>query len=153
MDELDTAILELLEADARLPSSELARRLSVPEATVRRRVRLLRARGVLRIVALLAPEAIPGRVEVLIGLRVDLSQLDAAAHALARRRELRFVYIATGEFDLLAEGAFASHAALHAFLLEQVGSLSGVRDARTFVILRTLKFGQTVHAASAVAES
>jgi DNA-binding Lrp family transcriptional regulator len=151
MDELDTRIVMQLEADARIPSSELARRLAVPEATVRRRVRLLRARGVLRMVALLAPDAIPGRVEVCIGLKVDLRHLDGAAQALARHRELRFVYIAAGEFDLLVEGAFASHAALHAFLTEQIGALNGVRDARACVILRTLKFGQPVHGAVDVA--
>src|SRR5579883_2585570 len=45
LDELDQGIMKLLLNDARLPSSQIARELGVPEATVRYRVRRLKSRG------------------------------------------------------------------------------------------------------------
>ncbi len=80
-------------------------------------------------------------VDAVIGLRVDLSELDATAAALAAHRELRYVGISTGEFDILLEGVFASQQDLRRFLTECIGRLRGVRDSRTFVVLHAVKYG------------
>jgi Lrp/AsnC family transcriptional regulator for asnA, asnC and gidA len=142
LDDLDRAIADLLSVDGRMSSSDLARRVGAPEPTVRRRVRRLLAKGVVRVIAVLDPAQTPDRVDALIGLKVDLSEVNSAASVLARRDELRYVGISTGEFDILAEGVFASHQALRVFLTECIGSLPGVRDSRTFVILHTVKYGR-----------
>jgi Lrp/AsnC family transcriptional regulator, regulator for asnA, asnC and gidA len=141
LDDLDRAIADLLGADGRMSSSELARRMGVPEPTVRRRVRHLLSTGSLRVVALLDPAQTPDRVDALLGLKVDLSEVNRASEELARRPELRYVGISTGEFDILAEGVFASQQALRVFLTDCIGALRGVRDSRTFIILHTLKYG------------
>ncbi len=124
-----------------MSSSEVARRVGVPEPTARRRVRHLLERGVVRVLAILDPAQTPDRVDALIGLKVDLSEVNRTSAELARRTELRYVGISTGEFDILAEGVFASQQALREFLTDCVGSLPGVRDTRTFVILHTVKYG------------
>jgi Lrp/AsnC family transcriptional regulator for asnA, asnC and gidA len=142
LDELDRAIAELLGSDGRMSSAELAQRLGAPEPTVRRRVRRLLKSGALRVVAVLDPAQTPDRVDALIGLKVDLSEVNRTSAELARQSELRYVGISTGEFDILAEGVFASQQALHLFLTECIGALPGVRDSRTFVILHTVKYGR-----------
>src|SRR4051794_1570709 len=48
VDELDSAIVALLQADARQTNRELARRLGVAPSTCLQRVRGLQARGVIR---------------------------------------------------------------------------------------------------------
>jgi len=141
LDDLDRAIADLLANDGRMSSSELARRVGAPEPTVRRRVRRLLTQGIIRVIALVDPARTPDRVDALIGLKVDLSEANRASAKLAERVELRNVGISTGEFDILAEGVFASHQALHVFLTDGIGSLPGVRDRRTFVILHTVKNG------------
>jgi Lrp/AsnC family transcriptional regulator for asnA, asnC and gidA len=141
LDELDRAIAELLGTDGRMSSSDLARRLGAPEPTVRRRVRRLLLDGVIRVMAVLDPAQMPDRVDALIGLKVDLSEVNRVSAELARRSELRYVGVSAGEFDILAEGVFASQQALHRFLTDCVGGLGGVRDTRTFVILHTVKYG------------
>ena len=142
LDDLDRALTDLLSADGRMSSSELARRVGAPEPTVRRRVRRLLARGIIRVIALVDPAQTPDRVDALIGLKVDLSAVNGASAELAKRGELRYVGISTGEFDILAEGVFASQQALHTFLTNCIGSLPGVRDSRTFIILHTVKYGR-----------
>jgi Lrp/AsnC family transcriptional regulator, regulator for asnA, asnC and gidA len=139
--DLDRAIADLLGIDGRMSSSELARRVRAPEPTVRRRVRRLLAQGLIRVIAVVDPAQTPDRVDALIGLKVDLSALEHVSAELAKRGELRYVGISTGEFDILAEGVFASQQALRAFLTECIGRLPGVRDSRTFVILHTVKYG------------
>ena len=67
--------------------------------------------------------------------------MNGVSAELAKRGELRYVGISTGEFDILAEGVFASQQALHTFLTNCIGSLPGVRDSRTFIILHTVKYG------------
>jgi DNA-binding Lrp family transcriptional regulator len=96
---------------------------------------------VIRVMAVLDPAQMPDRVDALIGLKVDLSEVNRVSAELARRGELRYVGVSAGEFDILAEGVFASQQALHRFLTDCVGGLGGVRDTRTFVILHTVKYG------------
>ncbi len=48
LDALDRGILRILQEDGRISYSEMARRLGVPESTVRLRVRKLKGRGVIR---------------------------------------------------------------------------------------------------------
>jgi Lrp/AsnC family transcriptional regulator, regulator for asnA, asnC and gidA len=141
LDDLDRAIAELLGVDGRMSSAELAQRLAAPEPTIRRRVRRLLQTGVVRVMAIVDPAHTPDRVDALIGLKVDLSEVNRVSAELARRSELRYVGISTGEFDILAEGVFASQQALHRFLTDCIGGLGGVRDTRTFVILHTVKYG------------
>jgi Lrp/AsnC family transcriptional regulator, regulator for asnA, asnC and gidA len=141
MDDVDRAIAELLGVDGRMSSAVLARRLGQPEPTIRRRVQRLLAAGAIRVVAVVDPALTPDRVDALIGLKVDLSEVNHASAELAKRPELRYVGVSTGEFDILVEGVFASQQALHLFLTDCIGALAGVRDSRTFVILHTVKYG------------
>jgi Lrp/AsnC family transcriptional regulator for asnA, asnC and gidA len=141
LDALDRAIAELLGIDGRMSSAELAQRLATPEPTIRRRVRRLLQTGVVRVMAVVDPAHTPDRVDALIGLKVDLSEVNRVSAELAKRNELRYVGISTGEFDILAEGVFASQQALHRFLTDCIGGFGGVRDTRTFVILHTVKYG------------
>lgn len=144
LDEMDRRIADLLSIDGRMSSSDLARRLGAPEPTVRRRLRRLLADGGLRVLAVLDPARTPDRVDALIGLKVELSEINRVSSALAARAELRYVGISTGEFDILAEGVFMSQRALHLFLTDCIGALAGIRDTRTFVILHTVKYGRTL---------
>jgi Lrp/AsnC family transcriptional regulator for asnA, asnC and gidA len=142
LDDLDRAIADALSIDGRMSSSVLARRLQAPEPTIRRRLRRLLTEGGLRVLAVLDPARTPDRVDALIGMKVELSEINRVSAELAARPELRYVGISTGEFDILAEGVFASQQALRLFLTDTVGTLGGVRDSRTFVILHTVKYGR-----------
>jgi Lrp/AsnC family transcriptional regulator for asnA, asnC and gidA len=138
LDDLDRTMAALLSVDGRASSADIARRLGAPEPTIRRRLRRLLADGSLRVIAVLDPARTPDHVDAWIGLKVDLSELDHVSNELAGRHEVRYVGISTGEFDILVAGVFASHQALRVFLTECIGSLPGVRDSRTFVVLHTV---------------
>ena len=58
LDEIDLALLEILQKDAHFTSDELARQLHVSSATVRRRTSKLIREGVMRIVALTDPRKV-----------------------------------------------------------------------------------------------
>lgn len=141
LDALDLAIIDLLGGDGRLPTRELGRRLGVNEATVRRRLKRLLDKNYIRVMALLDPARAPDRIDAIIGLKVELAEVDRVAEAMAALREIRYIGISTGEFDIIAEGVFASQQALHAFLTTCVGPLRGVRDSHTFLMLHVVKYG------------
>ncbi len=56
LDALDRGILRILQEDGRMSYSEMARRLGVPESTIRLRVKKLKERGVIRKFAALMSE-------------------------------------------------------------------------------------------------
>jgi Lrp/AsnC family transcriptional regulator, regulator for asnA, asnC and gidA len=103
IDDLDRKLLQLLQIDAKLSCAEISRKLSVPEATVRFRVKRLMERGVIRnFSALLDPTKVGFNVSGAILFKIDSSHLEEASNRLASFSETRYLFQSTGEYDLVA---------------------------------------------------
>ncbi|MDI7276832.1 MAG: response regulator [Anaerolineae bacterium] len=139
LDETDLRIIRLLQTDGRMSNVDIARTLGMSEATVRKRVDRLIAEKAVRVVALPDLGAIGCTLVVLITLRVDLSQIESIARALADLPEVRWVSHATGEYDLAVEAAFGSDEQLLQFLTTQLAAIPGIRNVSTAHVLRTIK--------------
>src|SRR5262249_48097436 len=74
-DILDRQIITLLRSDGRRSNREIARRLDVPEATVRYRVRRLTESGVLKISASVDPEHLGYGLTAVISVELEPTQL------------------------------------------------------------------------------
>jgi DNA-binding Lrp family transcriptional regulator len=135
LDDLDRRLLALLQADARAPAAELARRLAVARTTVLARLARLEKQGVIvgYTVRLAAQEGQRG-VEAYVGISTEPRAGALVTQRLASLPELRQLCSVSGEFDYLALLHADSPARLDA-LLDEIGAFEGVRKTTTSVVL------------------
>jgi DNA-binding Lrp family transcriptional regulator len=133
MDELDSAIVQELQRDARQTNRDLARHLGIAPSTCLERVRLLRARGVIRgYHAEIDPAALNRRVEAFISTRLrplKREVIDSFKAALIKLPEVMAVYVVAGDEDFLVHVTAQDLDHLHAFLIDR---LSQRREVLTF---------------------
>lgn len=139
LDTLDRGILQLLHRNGRMPYSVIARELDSNEATVRKRVERLLRDGVVEIVGVSNPYRLGLETHVLIGMEVELSRLDAVAEQLAAMEEFSYVACASGTYDIVCVGVFASDAELYQFLTGKLAAIEGIRKTHTSHLLRLMR--------------
>ena len=131
LDAIDTQIIRILQEDGRASNVEIARRVGVSEATVRKRLDRLLSDGVVHITAMPDPARIGLSTVTFIAMDVDLSQLDRIANRLAGLNEVRTIYYTTGEIDLVLEAWFSSSDELFRFLTHRIASIPGIHRTAT----------------------
>ena len=139
IDDLDRQIIRALEEDGRRPFREIARALSVSEATVRSRFHRLSETGVVRIVAFAEPAATSRERMALLFVRVDPEHHDAVAAAIAARPQVSYVSTVLGDCDLFAQVIVRDDEELWSFVQRDVRSLPGVRETRCTLELHVHK--------------
>ena len=142
VDRTDRAILRLLQRDASLSNVALAAKVHLsPPACLRRVERLKRLGFIDGVVARLNPQAVGAGMLVMIGVVLDRSTPESFAafeKAAARISGCMECHVVTGEFDyfmLIRTQDSESFNRLHA---EQLLYLPGVRQVRSFMVLRNV---------------
>jgi Lrp/AsnC family transcriptional regulator for asnA, asnC and gidA len=139
MDELDRKIIEILQLDGRASNARIAREVGVSEGTVRRRLRRLIQDNVVKIIAVPNLDKMGYSTAALIGLQTAPGQLDGVADAIADMKEVHYVAITTGAFDVFAWVGMTSTEELGVFLRTKIGTIPGVTRTETFVNLTIKK--------------
>ncbi|MDR5822770.1 MULTISPECIES: Lrp/AsnC family transcriptional regulator [unclassified Caballeronia] len=141
-DRVDRAILRQLQRDASISNVALAEKVNLSPPACLRRVERLREAGLIRAtVALLDPKALDAGMLVVIGVILDRStpdSFDAFEKAAQKVPGCMECHVVTGEFDffmLIRTRDSDSFNRLHA---EKLLYLPGVRQIRTFVVLREI---------------
>ena len=140
VDDLDRSIIKMLQANGRLGNSEIARALNTSETTVRKRIAWLIDERLMSIVAVPTPEAAGAQLSAILGISVDLPALHQVAEALRTYPEVRYVGMSAGRYDVMVEAFFANQEHMLDFVTAKVGSLSGITDVETSIILKVVKF-------------
>lgn len=140
LDELDRAIVRLLQKNGRLSNTEIARELSVTETTIRKRMARLVDEGYIQVLAVPTPLATAGATSAIIGISVDLHRLDAVKAAVSAQPEVRYAGVSVGRYDLVVEAVFTDQQHLLRFITEGLGSVEGITDVETSIILEVAKF-------------
>jgi Lrp/AsnC family transcriptional regulator for asnA, asnC and gidA len=138
LDELDAAIIALLQEDGRRPYGEIGEAVGLSEAATRQRVNRLRESGLMRIVAVTDPVALGRGVVATIGLRLSGDTREAAAR-LAQIAEIEYVVVTAGSYDVIVELVCATEEELLGVLNDDIRTLGEVREMETFMHLRTEK--------------
>ena len=137
MDDLDTTILGLLGADARMSVATLARRLKVARSTIQARLERLETTGVIAgYTVKLGEEARQGRLRASVLLTIEPR---AQANILARLKsiaEVERVFTTSGRFDLLMQIAAPNTQVLDQ-VLDQIGAMTGVKSSESLIHLST----------------
>jgi Lrp/AsnC family leucine-responsive transcriptional regulator len=137
MDELDQAILDVLEADGRIPVAELGRRIGLSRTATLARMRQLEIDGAIRgyHADVVRPQTAPTH-EALVGLVVRAADLRIYVRRLQSFRELVHLDAVAGELDLVARVATAGADRLDQ-ILDRINSWQETVRTTTFVVLRT----------------
>jgi len=116
-DDLNRAIIKMLQEDGRLPYKDVATALSVSEGTIRNRVHSMKKSGVLKIVALSDPMAIRYKADAMIGIKIASPATPRkVAEGLSRYAEVVYVLWVSGRYDLLIEVVSESSKSFQSFL-------------------------------------
>jgi len=144
MDELDTKIIEILQKDGRASNAGIARLVGVSEGTVRRRLKRLVQEEYIQVAALPDPTKMGLESRALIGVQIDPDKIDKVANDLDSLKEISWVAVTTGTFDVFAWAALHNAEELGVFLRTKVGTIPGVRRTETFVNLGNRKRGNGI---------
>lgn len=138
LDETNKRIIEQLQRDGRMSYAALAKIVGLSEAAVRQRVQRLLDTGVMQIVAVTDPLTLGFARQVMVGIRVA-GDLRPVAEALAAIREVDYVVICAGGYDLLAELVCTDDDHLLHLLNDSIRAIPGVQTTETFVYLKLTK--------------
>jgi Lrp/AsnC family transcriptional regulator for asnA, asnC and gidA len=139
VDDLDRAIIRCLQSDGRLPSAEIARKLSVAERTVRARIERLIADDVIRLVAQLVPSTLGFGVTADVFLEVEAGRVHDVANLVASKPEVGYVGLTTGDRDISIQLYAESVESLYDFVTDELGRIPGVVRHKTFIIPKIVK--------------
>jgi Lrp/AsnC family transcriptional regulator, regulator for asnA, asnC and gidA len=139
LDEVDRALIALLQEDGRLPYSRLAPAVGLSEAATRQRVQRLIDSGVIQVVAVADPlRTGAGRILAMVGVRAD-GDVRVVAEAIAALDEAIYVVATSGPYDVLAEVVCADHDHLLRLLNERLRAIDGVRSTESWIELGVFK--------------
>jgi Lrp/AsnC family transcriptional regulator for asnA, asnC and gidA len=138
-DELDLQVIALLRADGRRSNREVARRLGVPEATVRYRVRRLTDSGVLKIAASVDPEHLGYALTAVIAIEVEPRLFVEASDQIAAMEQVMWLGITTGASDIILTASFRNQDEMFTFVADKLAHIAGVKRVQTSVCMRVVK--------------
>lgn len=140
VDNVDRAILKLLQEDARMSSSEIARRLGyVSRRTVRNRMKRLRDKDIIALSAGAVPGSLGYAISADIYIDVDAGKVMEVADALCKLPEVYYVALISGESDISAASVATDVDSLQTFITETIHSIPGIRKTRVYLLTRILK--------------
>ncbi len=137
--ELDQVIIQHLNRDARLTSSEIARALNVAERTVRHRIKRLINANIIKLVAVVNPLAFGYDLVVDIFCEIDVSAQEQVVETIAAMPEVSYLAFLTGDQDISFQALFRSSDEMHSFVTHRLHQIPGIRRTRTVVVPRIVK--------------
>jgi len=139
LDELDKRIIRLLQRNARVPNTEIARALDVTETTIRNRVSRLLDEGLIEVVAVVNPKATDATVSAFLLLTVSPPSIHQVAETLRDRAEVRYLSLVIGRGQIIAEAFFRDPPHLLSFQTEFIGALPNVTNVESWLVVHVHK--------------
>ena len=128
LDDIDEAIVAWLSRDARTSNRKIANALGVTEGTVRARIKRMEEEKLIRITAVTNIDRFRDAALAYIWIEVERSsQAQQVARELADMKELGFVGMMMGRFDILAITMVRDTEHLAEFIHSNIACLEGVR--------------------------
>lgn len=140
LDNIDREIIRILQRNGRTSNTEIGRSLGLTETTIRKRIARLLAEELVNIVAVPTPRAVGLTISAILGISCELSALERVAERLVARPEVRYLGISTGRYDIMIEAFFSDQRHLLEFSSKTLGSIDGITDVETSLILDVAKF-------------
>jgi Lrp/AsnC family transcriptional regulator, leucine-responsive regulatory protein len=141
LDVKDRAILALVQRDAKMPQTEIAKRVGLSAAAVNERLRKLDRSGVIRrYTAQVDARAVGVSVTAFVEVFIEQPRFEREfIEKLLQLDEVQECHHITGEFSLLLKVRVRDMEQLRDLLLQEFNSFEGVRQTRTIMVLSTVK--------------
>ena len=140
---IDRNIVRLLQSDARMTHTELARRVGLSTTPCKERVRRLEREGVIQhYQAVLDPAALDRALVVFVQIRLNRTSQDIFEQFTAAALDLPEVqecYLVSGNFDYLIKARVADMNAYRDLLGETLLTLPGVQESTSYVVMEQVK--------------
>ena len=140
LDATDREIVRALQGNGRTSNTEIGRALGLTETTIRKRIARLINEELVNIVAVPTPRAVGMTTSAIIGVSVQLGNLDKVSQELSSCPEVRYLGLSTGRYDIILEAFFNDTEHLLSFVSDKLGALPEVSGVETSIILRVDKF-------------
>jgi Lrp/AsnC family transcriptional regulator for asnA, asnC and gidA len=139
LDSIDLYIIEALQKDGRVAFAQIAEQLKVSPGMVRQRYNRLVELGYLKVVAVTNPLMMGVRKMAMIGIRTDGGKLMQVAEKLSTLKEVVYLVVLSGRYDIMIEVFCRNHEELLKFMTEKLSTVDGVRDTESFMHLKIVK--------------
>ncbi|MDC0410678.1 Lrp/AsnC ligand binding domain-containing protein [Luminiphilus sp.] len=143
LDRIDRNIVRLLQRDARIAHTELARRVGLSTTPCKERVRRLEREGVIQhYQAVLDPAALNRALVVFVQIRLNRTSQDIFQEftlAALDLPEVQECYLVSGNFDYLIKARVADMNAYRRLLGETLLTLPGVQESTSYVVMEQVK--------------
>ena len=141
LDSLDKKIINFLNADARMPFVEIARRCKVSDAAIHQRVGKMEEAGVIAGSSLrLNPKGMGYLTCAFIGIQVNLtatSTHDEVFNKIKKIPEIVECHHISGKYSLLLKIYTRNNEHLKKIIVEQIQSIPEITFTETFISLET----------------
>ncbi|TIP93343.1 MAG: winged helix-turn-helix transcriptional regulator [Mesorhizobium sp.] len=140
LDRIDLKMLRLLQDNGRLTNAELAQSVAVSPATCHRRTQRLFDEGYIsHIRAVVIPQKVDRGALVMVGVVLDHSTPESFADFEKAVAKLKFIldcHLVAGDFDYFLKIRVGDMADFNRIHGDQLIALPGVRQTRTFFVMK-----------------
>ena len=141
LDEIDAAIIDLLQEDGRMSAVDAASRLEgVTPRVVRHRIRKLVNDGIISVTAVVHPKALGYAIMADVLIETQLGSIPDIARRLSELDHVTYASCATGESDISIQVVARSVEELYHMVQEEIHQMPGVSRTRTYLLPLALKF-------------
>jgi len=135
----DLDLIRVVQKDARLPISLMARELGIPESTARNKLKRLETLGVLNFSVVTDPLKLGYNIWVIMMIDVALSEIRSASAALTAFPDVYFVAITAGRYNIQVSAVFPSNTDFLQFLSERISRINGIKAIHSHTVLSVEK--------------
>lgn len=140
LDAIDLKILQVLEKDARLDITEIARQVNLSRTPVSTRLRQLKEAGFIKgFITLLDRERVGRPVLVVLQVRLekqDTEQLDEFERSALSMPEVQFLLHVSGEWNFILHISAVSPQEYFRFLMSHINQLKNVAHVESSFVLK-----------------
>ncbi|WP_233569720.1 Lrp/AsnC family transcriptional regulator [Falsibacillus albus] len=138
LDALDRGIIKFLSNDGRMSFAEIATHLNVTEKTIRSRYKNLVDLNILEVVGVVDPSALGIKSGAIIQVKVNPNAMESVIKQLQAFREVRYITMTTGEYQLLFQINVENQEGL-AQMVKNVNAIEGISATNFIVQLEVYK--------------
>ncbi|SEA30982.1 DNA-binding transcriptional regulator, Lrp family [Arachidicoccus rhizosphaerae] len=148
MDQFDKQILAILQKDNQTPQRDIGERVGLSAAAVQRRIKRMRADGVIQAdIAVLNRESMGSPITLMVEVFLDsekIEEIDAVKKLFLSASEVQQCYYVTGESDFMLVIVVASMTEYEKLTRKLFFGSKNVRRFRTIIVMGVEKLGLEV---------